>query len=193
MTISIYPNAEDKWTESLQFNPSLQFWSDTWKLHNQSFLSHKLKFLQIQINNHVLPTNYTVSQYNPMTSPLCTFCQGEPEKYSHLFFDCPLVTLFYEGVKNFLDHLALPIHFIKRFCIFGSNCSNGSSKENIILSLCRGYIWRQKAKKSNLNIEAWKQYIKFNLELQKTTLTITNNFKALADFEENWEAILSVI
>ena len=97
------------------------------------------------LHYNVLPTNYTVSQYNPMTSPLCTFCQREPEKCSHLFFDYPKVTLFYEGVKNIHDHLALPINFIKRFCIFGSNCSNGSSKENIILSLCRGFIWKQKA------------------------------------------------
>ena len=139
--INVTKDAEDKWTESLQFNLSLQYWSDIWKLPIQSFLSNKLKFLQIQINNHVLPTNYTVSQYNPMTSPLCTFCQREPEKYSHLFVDCPKVTLFYEGAKNILDHLALPINFIKRFCIFGSNCLNGSSKENIILSLCRGFIW----------------------------------------------------
>ena len=121
--INVTKDAEDKWTESLQFNLSLQFWSDIWKLPNQSFLSNKLKFLQIQINNHVLPT------------------KREPEKYSHLFVDFPKVTLFYEGVQNILDHLALPINFIKRFCIFGSNCSNGSSKENIILSLCRGFIW----------------------------------------------------
>ena len=50
-----------------------------------------------------------------------------------------------------------------------------------------------KSRKSNLNIEAWKQYIKFNLELHKTTLNISNNFTALADFEEDWDALLSVL
>ena len=150
--INVTKGAEDKWRETLQTNLSLQFWEKIWKLPNESFLPNKLKFLQIQINNHVLPTNYSVSKYNPMTSPLCTFCQTEPERYNHIFFDCQEVQHFYEGVKNILDNIAIPITFLKRFCIFGSNCSRGNSKENIILTLCRGFIWKQKAKKSNLNI-----------------------------------------
>ena len=152
-------------------------------------MTNKQRFMQIQINNHVLPTNYTVSKHNPLTSPECTFCNAERETLSHLFFDCIKVQGLYRQIEGILITALSPMTFLKKYCLFGYDKLKGSDKENLMSALCRAYIWKQKAKKSSLCIASWKAYIRADLEVKKACINI-NKIDEVANFEYDWGALL---
>ena len=182
---------ETIWHNCLATNFSIKFWSKIYKLPHEANLENRLKFLQIQINLHTLPTNYSVSKYNPLTHPNCTFCNEEPERLEHLFFSCRIVQILLNRVKPYLETNSIQTIFIKRHCIFGSSNSDGDSCENLILMLTRGFIWRQKAQKSNLSFDNWKNYVKNKLELQKLGIYFTSNDSKILDFDLKWSSLLN--
>ena len=181
--------AEEKWHKELGQVLSLDYWDKIWNLPSTSELSNRQKFLQIQINNHVLTTNYTISKYNAMANPSCTFCKDSPEKISHLFFYCQEVQKLHRDIENFLQITLTQISFLKKPSIFGSQFSEGNSKENTIFGLTRSYIWRQKACEGQLNLAGWRGYFKKHLELCKMYCDSTNIDK-IENFEKEWSTIL---
>ena len=182
--------SEEIWNRCLGTFLSLKFWGKIWKLPTEANLDNKIKFLQLQINLHVLPTNYSVSKYNPMTSPYCTFCSNELERIEHLFFDCVSVQNLLSTIKPFLDHHQIGIIFNRRYCLFGSNNSNGDSCENMILVFTRAFIWRQKAIGSNLNFDTWKGFIQNKLELEKLCIYSSANDIKINEFDLKWATLL---
>ena len=115
----------------------------------------------------------------------------EPEKLEHLLFSCRLVQILLNKIKSYLEKNQIQVIFNKRYCIFGSNNSNGDSCENMILMLTRGFIWKQKAINSNISVESWKNYIKDKLELQKLGIYLTSNDSKILDFDLKWSTLLS--
>ena len=181
-------DAEIKWHHELNAILSIKCWEAIWKIPREIDLSNKQKYLQIQINNHVLPTNYSVSKYNPLIDPRCSFCGNEPEKLSHLFYDCQLVRNLYSQIQNFLIDALCPMAFTKRYCLLGYHQLNGKSRENMILSLSRCYIWKQKAKKDQISLLTWKTYLKHHLELIKESIAIGSTLER-DNFDEKWGTI----
>ena len=181
--------AENKWHGELNTLFSIKFWNSIWKIPKTLDITNKQRFMQIQINNHVLPTNYTVSKHNPLTSPECTFCNAERETLSHLFFDCIKVQGLYRQIEGILITALSPMTFLKKYCLFGYDKLKGSNKENLMSALCRAYIWKQKAKKSSLCIASWKAYIRADLEVKKACINI-NKIDEVANFEYDWGALL---
>ena len=182
--------SEDNWSRVLGTNYSISFWDKIYKLPYEANLENKIKFLQIQINLHALPTNFSVNKYNALTSPNCTFCNSNPEHIAHLFYGCRLVQNLFKQIRPFLAGNLIAIVFNRRFCLFGSYNSRGDSCENIIVMLARGYIWRQKARKSIINFDTWKLYIKNKLDLQKLGSTFSANPDIMYDFDTKWSTLL---
>ena len=81
-------SGESKWHEKLGVNLSVTFWDKILKLPKVLLVPNKLRWVQIQINKHLLPTNYTVNKYDRTVSTLCSFCSAHLEQL-HLLFHGP--------------------------------------------------------------------------------------------------------
>ena len=101
-------------------------------------------WMQIQINKHLLPTNYSVSQYDGRTSPACSFCSAHFEKLHFLFWRCGVVEEFWCMISNLIVNFFPDFKLGHKEAIFGESKSLGSSPTNTILVIARYYIWRQK-------------------------------------------------
>ena len=76
--------SEDKWHSELGTTFSINFWDKIWKNNKGSLVNNKMKWVTLQINRFVLPTNYTVNKYNKNQSPGCSFCTAHLEKLPYL-------------------------------------------------------------------------------------------------------------
>ena len=99
--------AEDKWRKEINLTFSIKFWDDCWKLIKNPFIDNKTKWIQLQINRFILPTNYSVNKYNPNQNPGCSFCpeNSHLEQLQFLLWECPKVKLFWAHVETFFEAL----------------------------------------------------------------------------------------
>ena len=132
---------------------------------------------------------YSVNKYNPLTSPLCTFCEIVPERISHIFFECQRIQELYRHIEHFLEIAMWQMRILKRYCIFGYDHLKGYAKENLLLGLCRSFIWKQKAQKSPPTFTSWKAYLKWQLELRKACIKPGNMIEEIK-FEDDWGTFL---
>ena len=153
---------ESKWQESLRLTISISGWNKIFELVRNRFVSNRLRWVQIQIIQFRLPTNYTVSRYNPSQSPACSFCPDNShyEYLPALFWECPVVQKFWISFENILGPLFPDFKLDKKAAIFGDNSSNCDSVVNTILLWSRYFIWREKFTLKMLTENSFLGYIK---------------------------------
>ena len=66
--------SEQKWEKELGLTFLPCFWDKIWKIDKKSLVENKMKWVSLQINRHILPTNYTVNQYDKSVDPGCSLC-----------------------------------------------------------------------------------------------------------------------
>ena len=138
--------AEAKWSRELGSVYSIQFWDSAWRIINNTLVSNKVRWIQLQINHYILPTNYTVNKYNHLQPPFCSFCpdEGHLESLPALLFDCVIVRSFWEYVTTILTKLCPNFKLTKRAALFGDVESPSNSVTNTILLISRVLIWNSK-------------------------------------------------
>ena len=142
--------SETKWHENLGNEFSTKYWDKVYKLPSKSLLPNKLIWTQIQINKHILPTNYSVSHYDKNVSPWCSFCPIHAEKLQFLFFSCEVVRQFWSMIANLISNF-YKFHLGEKEALFGAENLSGDSPINSILSLARYFIYQQKFTNKNLD------------------------------------------
>ena len=150
-------------------------------------VGNKLIWTQIQINKHLLPTNYTVNKYDASVNPTCSFCQLHVEELHLLMWGCGVVRQFWKMVENMLLNFYPGFVLGRREAIFGHSGSEGDSTFNTILMLSRYFIWRNKFTTKNLDEVNFLNYIKDQLELIYYCKIAKE--KQIA-FLEDWKALL---
>ena len=175
--------SESKWHEELGTTFSVQFWDTIWKLHKNQFISNRMKWVQLQINRFILPTNYSVNKYQPSQDPSCSFCPAGKhlERLSNLFWECPLVQNFWEMVENVLKSCTPNFKLGKKEAIFGDMNTTATSVENTVLLLSREYIWVQKFTSKKLENNSYINFLKNEVTqlfeiIQIKDITKTNEF-----------------
>ena len=61
-------------------------------------IENKLRSLQFKLIHNILPTNQRLSKMNVKSSPKCEQCDAPCQTTSHLFYECPVVKMFWEKV-----------------------------------------------------------------------------------------------
>ena len=112
--------SESKWHDNLGITLSVQVWDKIYKLPQKMLVPNKLIWTQIQINKHLLPTNYTVNQYDSKVSPVCSFCPNHPEKLYLLAWGCDVVQQFWIMVSNLISNFFPKFSLGKKEAIFGA-------------------------------------------------------------------------
>ena len=91
------------WHTVLNSVLAVTFWDKCWRsLAHLTNVDFKMRWVQIQIHRHILPTNYSVNKYRPDVDPLCSFCAQSLESIYHLFWQCSKVQALWEHLKSLL-------------------------------------------------------------------------------------------
>ena len=180
--------SEQKWEKELGLTFSTNFWDKIWKIDKKSLVENKMKWISIQINRHILPTNYTVNKYDRNVDPGCSLCSNSHlEKLSFLLWGCQVVQDFWHMITNILTFHFPGFKLGIKEAIFGDINSNGDSVQNTILLLSRQFIWRQKFTCKSLDEDKFITFIRQEL---KTLLNVHLYKGKLPIFINDWQAIL---
>ena len=134
-----------KWLNESGLRLSGAFVYKIWRNLKQSIISNKMKWVSIQINRYILPTNYTVNHYDKSVNPGCSLCsRTHPEKLHLLFWGCQVVQGFWKMIGNLLTQHFQNFKLDAKEAIFGDIGSDGDSIINTILFLARQFIYTQK-------------------------------------------------
>ena len=157
---------ESKWHEELGYILSVDTWDKIWKLTKSRILSNKAKWLQIQINHFVLPTNYSVSKYRVLQPPWCSFCSDNNhlERLPFLLWHCPVVQDFWRTVVRFLKNFEPNIILGEKEIIFGDIKNGPESVVNTVLALSEMFLWAQKFTSKRLDSAQYINYLKRELK-----------------------------
>ena len=145
-------NTEKKWHTKLNTNFSVHFWNCVFYLPQKMLVNNKIIWTQIQINKHLLPTNYTVSQYDKNVSPLCSLCKSHNEELHNLLWGCKVVGQFWQMVGNTIENYFPKFILGRKEALFGDIITSGESPINTLLILSRFFIWQQKFTTKQLDV-----------------------------------------
>ena len=160
-------NRDEKWHNELNCHFSVTFWGQIRKLTSRITFNNNIKWLQFQINRNSLQTNFIVSHFVPTVSPLCKFCNIEPELVSHVFWQCTVVQEFLKEVFTFINSLDFTFKPSKRDFLFGFPDVTFDHPKNYFCLLIKKYIWQAKFNNKNLDINGLKNSLRCALnELQ---------------------------
>ena len=179
--------SEDKWHTELGTVFSIDFWDKIWKLTKTSLINNKMKWVQLQINRFLLPTNYTVNKYKPSQNPRCTFCSNHTEMLPTLLWVCPVVNGFWEMVGNVLTNYFPQFQMGRKEAIFGHVNSKPDSVINTILLLGRQFLWKQKFASKILDEV---MFINFMRQELNQIINIMQIKGKISEFLKIWDPIL---
>ena len=181
---------ESKWHEELGLILSVNSWNTFYKMYSKICYFNDIKWLQYRILHHSLKTNIVVSKFRNEVNPVCTFCLSNPETISHLFFSCITVLRFWEDIKNIFADFNIEINLSIYKILFGDFKYTVDSCNNMIILFVKMFIWSQRYLKKNLNIIAFKNFLKHTL----TTLNVIYEMKSKQiEFNQRWENILNYL
>ena len=154
-----------KWYNETGLTFNRSFWSKIWTNLRKSLVTNKMKWISIQINRYILPTNYTVNHYDRSVNPGCSLCaRTHPEKLHLLLWGCQVVQGFWKIIGNMLTQHFQNFNLTIKEAIFGDIGSDGDSIINTILYLARQFIYRQKFTSKTLDEVAYILYMQKELK-----------------------------
>ena len=179
--------SENKWHENLGATFSVPFWDKIFQLPKKMLVPNKAIWLQIQLNKHLLTTNYTVSHYDAKVSAACSFCSAHFEKLHFLFWGCGVVEEFWLMIGNLISNFYPNFILGRKEALFGDAKSGGDSVINTILMLARYFIWRQKFSLKTLDEVDFINYTAGQLQIIYDCQKIKNKSK---EFLIHWGKIM---
>ena len=86
-------------------------WKDIYLLPRSVTLDSKMREFQYKVLSRILYTNKVLHKMGIVNSPACTFCHVSDESLEHLFLHCPISSVFWlsvtEWLKNFFTTMDL--------------------------------------------------------------------------------------
>ena len=148
-----------------------------------------MRSFQFKILHRTLTTNIFFKKCNIKQDDKCTFCKNEPESIEHLFWDCNFVQKFWKNVsEKFKPYFNFTSALNKKNVLLG--VTHGVHKEliNLIINLCKRYIYKTKFISTDLIVERVLCSIKstFNMERNIALKKGCN----MCRFETKWDPIV---
>jgi len=151
----------DKWHRVGDIRLNTKQWSNIYLIPYKCTLHTKLRWFQFRLTHRILGVNSFLAKIGKIESNLCTFCRSEEETLFHLFCTCPVTAEDYR-----MEAL------------------------NVILLLCRYYIYRIKMQKSHLSLELFQKDVKSYFAQEKYIFTKNGNLTKLG---RKWDDYLLLV
>ena len=140
------PKYENKWARDLNLNPQFN-----WQKANNNILKHtkdtQIIWFQIRLLHRILPTKRNLYFMRIKDNPLCNFCRSDIDTYTHAFYDCPEVRIFWNEIELWMrertqDDITLNIISV----ILGVH----DPALDLILTFCKMYIFQKAREEARL-------------------------------------------
>lgn len=179
---------ELKWENILNVEVTEEDWEAYNSLPFKCTQSTKLQSFQYRITHRVIGVNKNLKAWGLVDSDFCSFCSGEKETILHLFVECPVVKLLWEGLKVWLlPHIDLGTLEAK-IVILGDITVNINS---LILIIAKYYIYSCKMGNRQLSLEGLKAVIKLEYEVE--LYNSQKNDKIKRAFEQKWGTLVEIL
>ena len=183
------PKSERKWETELNLVPLFD-----WKTAN----AHVLKitkdtnfiWFHYRLIHRILPTRKYLYYMKLTNSPLCNFCNEEEDTFLHAFFECEHVNDFWNNVKDWVNQNSNnDIHLSKTDIIFGKFGSHQNAL-NIILLICKMYIFRSARESNRLSLHEIKLKIQYYYQVEKKAFFSKGKYRK---FTKRWQEYLHLV
>ena len=165
---------------------------DWWSLYPnfiaQTFLT-KLRFLQYRILMKSLTTNCRCNKWKGDVSPLCTFCETEPETILHLFVYCKNIVILRKKLSAWCKYfLKVNIIFSPQVIIFNNYKGQNVQIINEFIIIMKQHIYSSKCFAKIPNFYGFVNKISYWYNVEKFIM-LNRNKKALKKFYSKWKNI----
>ena len=131
--------------------------------------STKLIEFQFRFLHQTLATNVSLVKMGYKDDIRCTFCHEEAESFTHIFWFCGKIELFWKHLiaslkdRNFLSE----DYLLNNLVVLGlkPDISKNKAAINVVLLLARFYIWLCRSKGNIPTIENFKPFCKTRKKL----------------------------
>ena len=123
----------------------------------------KLQYFQYRLLHRIIGVNAFLHKIKISNSPLCSFCEVDPETIDHIFWTCPYVCTFWEKAIE-LCLKSQDKSFLNYFNVFFGYCDDIKHPINFFLLHAKYHIFWSKINK--VNVDASVFYHKFNFHLK---------------------------
>ena len=165
------PKSELKWETELNLVPLFD------RKTAKCTCSHVLKitkdtnfsWFHYRLIHRILPTRKYLYYMKLTNSPLCNFCNEEEDTFLHALH----VNDFWNNVKDWVNqNTNNDIHLSKTDIIFGKLGSHQNAL-NIILLICKMYIFRSARESNRLSLHEIKIKIQYYYQVEKKALSFS--------------------
>ena len=141
----------------------------------------RLRLLQYKLIHRILPTNIFLAKIKLVDSPMCSFCESEDETYSHLFYSCPYVSKLIQDISKWIsDNTIYNFNFCEATFLLGLPGGH-NNVINLLMLLCKQYVYFCRLKKKNVSVVALKAHISFYYSIEKYMYKSNGKLQAFAD------------
>ena len=107
--------------------------------------STKLRYFQYRVLNRIITTNLLRSKWDPLISPLCSFCGQQLETILHIFWSCPVIQLLWTSITGWFKRmLSLEINLTPEIVILNDYQSDCKNWINCVVVMVKQFIYASK-------------------------------------------------
>ena len=135
----------------------------------------KLRKFQFKLLHRRIPTNDFLARIGAKESPICSFCNEDPESLHPPLWSCSKTKFFWDRLLLTLkNHQIVPENYVLETAV-AIGLKSDSAKFTCQLDFCfliaRYYIWLCKNKESVLELNGFLDFFKSMCVIQETTET----------------------
>lgn len=186
-----YPNSLQKWTNEIADKTEPNFFQhkSIYDIIYKFTKDPKLIWFQYRINHRILATNYLLKKMKIINEDMCTFCQGEQETLTHLFFECEIITQFWTQLQSYIkDKCNLNFeNWSLSDILFGN--TNLDNALNLIILNAKFYIYYNKMKQTRPSLANFKHQLCVSYKIEKYISKRTFKFEL---FEKLWDKYINL-
>ena len=154
----------------------------------------KLQWFQFRINHRIIATNKLLFKMNIKDTESCSFCRNEVEDIDHLFCECPEVDSLWHALSQWVyAQNGVSLNLCKSDCILGKPKLSCFFKPiNMVLLLCRHYIYTSRCREKKLSFTELKYNILQYLKLERYICLQNDEMTAFDGIWQNWSFLFDM-
>ncbi|PJE77967.1 hypothetical protein CI610_03106 [invertebrate metagenome] len=179
-----------KWSLELDIHQNQYWWEKInfiiFKLTSDS----SLQWFQYRITHIIISTNKYLRMISVINSPVCSFCKANIESIIHLFWECTLVTKFWQEFTTWVENkTGKTLSLINSDVILGKT-DNEINNINLIIVLAKLHIYKQKYKNHLPALFIFKMELEKHYKIEQY---IHTKNMTVQKFEKRWVDLKALV